>query len=34
MKTIKILSQDSESPGRDPNLEPPEYETRLLTIEL
>jgi hypothetical protein len=31
-KTTKILSQDSQSVGRDLNPEPPEYEARVLTI--
>jgi hypothetical protein len=30
-KTMKTLSQDSRSPGRDLNPEPPEYEARVLT---
>jgi hypothetical protein len=30
-KTTKKLSQDSQSPGRDLNLEPPEYKVGVLT---
>jgi hypothetical protein len=31
---MKYLSHDSRSPGRDLNLEPPEYEAGVLTTRL